>query len=315
MQIGHAHFYEIDSLNLYFSKVDSILAWATENNVPVKTYSEWAEILYDQTPDPYINIFPSLNTDLDKNISALDINGVPDGYSPRFWSGHGQWERDTIIAGIGKYVYSISTNSRICRVENLAGIEKGKNDFKIQTKGAAGDSVEVYFSFGEYTSNVDAVYKFPADTKDWVEYTLENSTNGNKELIIPENVNFISVDIKCSDYISGKVKVSGLFLAKSTTTDIEEQIEEIPNNFVLNQNYPNPFNPETKISYSLPKNSRVAVKVYNILGSEIATLVNEKQNSGNYEITFNATNLASGVYFYSLNTDNFSLTKKMILLR
>ncbi|MFZ1290817.1 MAG: T9SS type A sorting domain-containing protein [Melioribacteraceae bacterium] len=315
MQIGHAHFYAIDSLDLYFSKVDSILAWATQNNIPIKTYSEWAEILYDQTPDPYLNVFPALNIDLDKNISALDPNGVPDGYIPRYWAGQGQWEQDTIITGIAKYAYSISTNSRICKVENLAGIEKGKNDFKIQTKGAAGDSIEVYFSYGEYSTEINEVYKFPADTKDWVEYSLDQSANGNNELIIPENVNFISVDIKCSNYVLGKVKISGMYLAKSKTSDIEDEVEEIPNNFILNQNYPNPFNPETKISYSLPKNSNVTVKIYNILGSEITTLVNEKQNSGNYEITFNATNLASGVYFYSLHTENFTQTKKMVLLR
>ncbi|MBK8946972.1 MAG: T9SS type A sorting domain-containing protein [Ignavibacteriae bacterium] len=315
MQIGHAHFYEIDSLDLYFAKIDSILAWATLNNIPIKTYSEWAEILYDQTPDEFANVFPALNVDLDKNISELDIYGVPDGYSPRYWSGQGQWEVDTVVAGIGKYAYSISTNSRICRVENLAGIEKGKNDFRIQTKGATGDSIEVYFSFGEYSSEINEIYKFPADTEDWVEYSLEQSSNGNKELIIPENVNFISVDIKCSNYKSGVVKISGMYLAKSRTTSVENKNEEIPNYYVLNQNYPNPFNPATKISYSIPENSQVAIKIYNILGSEIATLVNAKQNSGNYEIAFNASNLASGVYFYTLSTDKFSQTKKMILLR
>jgi aminopeptidase N len=92
--------------------------------------------------------------------------------------------------------------------------------------------------------------------------------------------------------------------------------------FKLNQNYPNPFNPSTVISYQLPINSNVTLKVYDILGNEIATLVDEYQKAGNYEIEFNVAQaislsqgLTSGVFFYRLQTEGFSQTKKMILLR
>lgn len=96
----------------------------------------------------------------------------------------------------------------------------------------------------------------------------------------------------------------------------------IPEEFTLYQNYPNPFNPATKIRYSIPQtvlNSNnvqsVILKVYDVLGREIKTLVNEKQTPGNYSVNFNAGNLSSGIYFYSLSAGNFTETKKMILLR
>jgi hypothetical protein len=85
--------------------------------------------------------------------------------------------------------------------------------------------------------------------------------------------------------------------------------------FKVLQNFPNPFNPSTKISYSIPELSFVALKVYNVLGDEIATLVNEEKPAGNYEINFSAEGLTSGIYFYKLQVGNLTETKKMILLR
>ena len=88
-----------------------------------------------------------------------------------------------------------------------------------------------------------------------------------------------------------------------------------PKDFLLKQNYPNPFNPSTSIRYSVPRSTIVVIKVYDILGNEIETLVNEEKPIGIYEITWNAENLPSGVYFYRLQTDNFVEIKKMVLLR
>jgi hypothetical protein len=88
-----------------------------------------------------------------------------------------------------------------------------------------------------------------------------------------------------------------------------------PDNYFLEQNFPNPFNPTTKISFSIPKLSSVTLKVYDVLGNEIETLVNEEKPVGTYELTWNAANLPSGVYFYQIRADNFIQTKKMILLK
>jgi hypothetical protein len=87
------------------------------------------------------------------------------------------------------------------------------------------------------------------------------------------------------------------------------------NSFVLEQNYPNPFNPSTNIRYKVGNQQFVVLKVYDVLGEEIATLVNEEKSAGTYEIMFDASVLTSGVYFYTLEAGSYIQTKKMILLR
>lgn len=94
-----------------------------------------------------------------------------------------------------------------------------------------------------------------------------------------------------------------------------EQSQSKPKNFVLYQNYPNPFNPSTVIRYSLPVNGLVALKMYNLLGQEVATLVNEVKQPGEYIVTWDARGLASGMYFYRLRAGSFVETKKMLLLK
>ncbi|HEY5534030.1 MAG TPA: T9SS type A sorting domain-containing protein [Ignavibacteria bacterium] len=90
---------------------------------------------------------------------------------------------------------------------------------------------------------------------------------------------------------------------------------EIPSGFSLSQNYPNPFNPVTKIKFDIPKSSNVKLTVYDITGKEISILANQKVSTGSYEVEFNGENNPSGVYFYRLTTDEFSETKKMILMK
>ena len=99
------------------------------------------------------------------------------------------------------------------------------------------------------------------------------------------------------------------------TVWVKNENKTIPVEFKLEQNYPNPFNPSTKIQYSLPHSSNVVIKVFDILGNEIETLVNEEKQTGTYDITWYAENLPSGIYFYQLKADNYVETKKMILLR
>jgi len=95
----------------------------------------------------------------------------------------------------------------------------------------------------------------------------------------------------------------------------EEVIEEVPTEFLLSQNYPNPFNPSTKIKYSVLQSSNVIIKVFDILGNEIETLINEEKPIGTYELNWNAANLPSGVYFYQLKAGSFVKTMKMLLLK
>ena len=98
-------------------------------------------------------------------------------------------------------------------------------------------------------------------------------------------------------------------------TDIKTETNQLPTKFALSQNYPNPFNPTTTIKYSVPELSFVKINIYDVLGSEVATLVNEEKHIGTYELNWNAANLQSGVYFYRLKAGSFVETKKMILIK
>jgi choloylglycine hydrolase len=100
-----------------------------------------------------------------------------------------------------------------------------------------------------------------------------------------------------------------------TVTDADETKNQIPRKFELNQNYPNPFNPSTGISYKIHELSYIELKVFNLIGREMATLVRKEQNAGNYEIRFDGSQLSSGVYLYQLKANNIIKTNKMLLMK
>jgi hypothetical protein len=97
--------------------------------------------------------------------------------------------------------------------------------------------------------------------------------------------------------------------------DAYKGITNLPKNFLLEQNYPNPFNPKTTIHYQTPTNSTVILKVFDVLGREVTTLVNERQIAGSYSVKLDATALSSGIYFYRLQVGAFTQAKKLMLVR
>ncbi len=118
--------------------------------------------------------------------------------------------------------------------------------------------------------------------------------------------------------------VSGSLYYRLKQTDLDgsykySKVVEVnvttPAEFSLSQNYPNPFNPSTTINYSVPEKSFVTLKVYNVLGKEVASLVNNQEDAGSHQVNFNAINLSSGMYFYTIRAGNFTATKKLILLK
>jgi len=116
---------------------------------------------------------------------------------------------------------------------------------------------------------------------------------------------------------AGEIIRSGLALLLTMDSKVVNSVERLlePNTWALEQNYPNPFNPSTVISYQLPMTTNVSLKIYDLLGKEIATLVNEKQSAGWKEVEWNAHNISSGIYFYKLQAGNFVETKKMMVIK
>jgi CubicO group peptidase (beta-lactamase class C family) len=123
---------------------------------------------------------------------------------------------------------------------------------------------------------------------------------------------FWNMDVATSDFYN----LVGVICeyADSIVLSVKKE-EDIPSKYFLHQNYPNPFNPSTRIKYSVPKESDVSLIVYNMLGEKVAMLVNEYKRVGNYEVEFDAPNLASGIYLYILKAGDFAETKKMVLMK
>ena len=145
------------------------------------------------------------------------------------------------------------------------------------------------------------------------EWTRIGFVAGNGNSNSPKHYSFIDenpVNGSKFDYRLKQIDTDGNYEFSNV---IEAEI--VPEEFVLYQNYPNPFNPVTKITYQISKESKVVIKVYDILGTEAVTLVNETKNPGYYEVEFNGINLTSGTYIYRMTAGDFVEVKKMILLR
>ena len=174
----------------------------------------------------------------------------------------------------------------------------------------ANDSIwSVDVTFPKYTV-LRVQYKYGAN------WGLASNTGSNDNESSVGTDHFINLT---SDMAAGKVENMWSVMGDKDLVDVTGVTERtnpgIPNRYDLSQNYPNPFNPTTNIQFAIPKAGFVTMKVYNLLGQEVATLVNEQKNAGSYQVDFNAANLTSGVYFYSIKAGNYSVTKKMLLLK
>ena len=178
---------------------------------------------------------------------------------------------------------------------------------------------------------------YPSDMKSYGEYLFISSlssgvyilnTNSttpmNISVNIPNSLSIFAMDINAELIVAGGLNLNTsenqIWTRKTSDITSIEKNDYTPNRFDLYQNYPNPFNPNTKIQYSIPDVGAslmkpVQLKVYDVLGKEVATLVNEYKPSGNYEVNFNASGLTSGIYFYQITAGNFKETKKMILMK
>ena len=124
-----------------------------------------------------------------------------------------------------------------------------------------------------------------------------------------------SVRLVVSNGVTADTLIRNSYISVDPTTGIEDNFSQSPKEFSLQQNYPNPFNPSTVIKYSVAEESFVTLKVYNILGTEVATLVNEKKTPGLYELNFGGEKLPSGVYVYRIEAGSFTASKKMLLIK
>jgi hypothetical protein len=194
-------------------------------------------------------------------------------------------------------------------------------DFKIGTSNTS-LAAEINFITAHPNNNFNVSLEITGQNPQIIfnQSVVPDPLNGNNITVnLPTNQTWISGDsliCKIEDSNEGNILTASISL-NNITTDINEFIADIPKDFNLFQNYPNPFNPETIISFNLVKRELTTLKIYDILGREVAVLVNEVKNAGNYKIALNASSmgLSSGIYFYKLSTPSYSLTRKMAFLK
>ena len=170
-------------------------------------------------------------------------------------------------------------------------------------------------SGGNVYSEAGGIYSTTDGGNNW---NLDVNTLAEMFSINTVNVGSDSLDIWCVGSTGSSTGFNGKAYKTrigNPPTGVNNIGNVVPEDYILYQNFPNPFNPVTKINYSIPKQCLVILKVIDILGKEIKTLINEVKSPGNYLVEFNGSEFSSGVYFYKIQANDFSDVKKMILIK
>jgi len=237
---------------------------------------------------------------------------IPEGdYQPTFYTANGsqtmKWkEADSVIvdsSGIISNINFVVTDEPDSGAATVAGhVQDNMGNAVAGALVFAADANQQTFSFGVTDMNGN--------------YTIAGLVPGSYS-INSDSYGYTSVQSSTVsvDYNTTYSTSASFTLTPESITAVNDPQPNIISGFKLSQNYPNPFNPTTIISYQIPSESKVVLKVYNILGGEVATLVNENKAAGSYSVQFNGSSLASGVYFYQIKAGNFVDTKKLVLLK
>jgi hypothetical protein len=259
--------------------------WSTSTHQQVFLNSPW------QPNFPNFNFFTRYRTNLSypafSNCSIDDDpgDGTPSNGDPiGSINGYLDW-KDNIVDSSGRWEITLFINDLFTTQGTLVAPDSGFTDVTLRR-----------------------LQMFSVPTNETVYW--QNVKNGS----IIQQGNFIYTGNLITIPEVRVYKDSSRLIVTNSPVSVDEQ-NALPTEFSLLQNFPNPFNPSTTIKYSVPQQSQVKIKVFDVLGEEIETLVNEEKPAGTYELTWNATNLPSGVYFYRLQVGDFIQTKKMILIK
>lgn len=296
--------------------INALTGWvsvATGNSEIYKTTNggtNWTSQLYSSYSSPrysfirFVNsstgwcvndsIFKTTNGGLNWSRQALPVIPFHQFFSVFAISSETAW-----ITGTSRIVLSTTNGGTNWLIKNLG-------DYAVLS------SYFLNSSTGYITTSNSEIYKTTNNGTNWILQLRDTSTTLN-------SIYFSSNDTGYACGSKGKIykTVNG-----GGSVGIRKINSEIPSSFYLYQNYPNPFNPNTTIKYSIPENGKwkiengnVLLKVYDILGKEVETLVNETQKPGVYEVTFDGSKYVSGIYFYKLTAGSFSEVKRMILIK
>jgi hypothetical protein len=294
--------------------------------------------------DVTINIFKAVAPNQYQHVNELR-QVIPDEdvgcyYGLQFYDANGDGKLECYIAGSGYKDGSVW--GRVIFFPNTSDVSKlTKGDAKVlgyqnvdmnnlRGSGIGDIDKDGKMEFATADRNNKSVimvkYKGTGDLSDSTSYIWKVLLRDTVSAFPPmfENLSLASSDMDGDGYpeilipnydVQDASRPMVIVLEATKPGKVKKTDNVIPENFSLGQNYPNPFNPETKIEFSIPKSSQVILKVYNSIGQEVATLVNEQKEAGNYFTTFNALKFPSGTYFYELRAGDFTSKMKMVLVK
>lgn len=262
------------------------------------------------------NIFPQALFSLDFPTSSTAYTVGYEGFILKSTNGGVNWESQN--SGTNVWLKGVSF------VTTEVGYIVGEAGTILKT--TAGGVIPVELT--SFTASISGSYV----TLNWTTATETNNSgfeilrfaqNDSWQVIWFVNGNGTTTETKTYSYKDENLS-SGKYQYRLKQIDFDGSFEYsniieieigLPTHFVLEQNYPNPFNPSTKITWQSPVSGHQTLKIYDVIGNEVATLINETKDAGHHSVVFDATNLSSGIYFYKLITKDFTSTKKMILIR
>ncbi|MEO8514534.1 MAG: SBBP repeat-containing protein [Ignavibacteria bacterium] len=308
------------------------LIWATPYNGPSNVADWMTGFVIDNSGNSYSTGYTDING---RDILTVKLNSSGIVQWAKFYNGI----TNASDQGNGIICDTAGVNIFVTGYEFKTGVSR---DYLTIKYNANGDTIWTrrYNGQGNYQDNAMGialdkqlnVYVTGESTninQDFDVATIKYSPDGNLQWIANWNSpgtggdggNKIIVDNQFNLYVGGGAAAPGpnyldlLTIKYSQPVGITTINNEIPKSYNLSQNYPNPFNPTTNIKYQIKNSGNVKLSVFDISGREVATLVNEKQISGTYEVTFDAQNFASGIYLYELSTDEYTVTRKMVLIK
>ena len=308
---------------LKYDNPDTTELWGTRFDGTIPVRSGWNMVgPYDYNVDTSLIVYTPANIRLSK------FWGYSNGYIAEsiLKSGKGYWIKisEDGILDLSGALAKTNVKENLAEKNEWGSIQITDNADRTMTLYGTGDASEVSMNllppvpphgiFDARYSSGRLVEEIGENGKEIVInsaiYPIKIKTEG-MDLRIFDNVDGENFDVKLNDgeelFISNE-RINRLLISS-------DQFRELPTQYTLFQNYPNPFNPSTTIKYALPKDGRVRIDLYNILGERISELVNSDMKAGYHEVVFNADGLASGIYFYRMHSNDFIAVKKIILLK
>jgi hypothetical protein len=225
----------------------------------------------------------------------------------------------TVVASVSKVNFTTNTDTIHITIKDVNQAPV----FKIVPTPSKKDSIILWLhcvSHEPYVKNYQFTYKAEDPDGDKITYSVAGGpsatidSTGLYQFAPRANYQFKSYIIISATDSKGAVTKDSTLLYVKVMDDVPND-PGVPTSYEMTQNFPNPFNPTTTIQYSIPNESKVTLKVYNLIGQEVATLVNKVQATGNYNVNFDAANLPSGIYIYRLQAGTYTQVRKMTLLK